>query len=394
MTKQKHIFLSVVTILALVSCATTSPKTINSQQEQTYIDQAKLALDNESSDQALEALNQAIQINKKNPQSYLLQAQAFEQQNDLSNATKSYDKVFDLDPKNGVAFSAYATTLCHLDTNSSLDSLNKMYDKAADLELKNNTNSQTAINQINANKANCLLYKHKTEEATTLFETVISNGNPPVNAYTGLTQAYLDEGNYPKAALIISSVPNTNQNRQVLSLKIDALSGLLDKKYHIKDENRKLLLAKIKQLNEQLQQPSSIKKSSNLAVVEKPAPVKVIKPIMPAQSANTDATPIKASTPTSTTAIPQSLPPIATTSTATKKAQPVEKANPTAVKPTNSTFAKRIHKAPNGKRYVVVKNGDTLFSISKASGLTQQQLIKINHLKNEYVPLDYRVYLD
>ena len=63
-------------------------------------------------------------------------------------------------------------------------------------------------------------------------------------------------------------------------------------------------------------------------------------------------------------------------------------------KTAGSSFASRIKTSTDGRKYIVVTNGDTLFGISKQSGVTKDKIIRINSLKNDYAPLNTRIYLN
>jgi Tfp pilus assembly protein PilF/LysM repeat protein len=391
MKRVKNIIILTSSIITITSCASSKPVINSAQQahEQNYISQAQLSIDNQAPDEALAAIANALKIDKSNPNLYMMEAKAYAQKGDLNSAINSYTQAINIDNKNSLYLSALNTTKCELDPQYPLNEINQAYNQA--IELAKDNNQADALAQIYADNGNCLLARNNNDDAINMFESSIATNKPPVSAYTGITQAYINEENYPKAALMISSVASTDQTRQVILLKIDALSGLLNAKYHIKESNRKLLISKIAQLNQQLQQPENIKNPTSITVVQDAAPESVIQPSRP-----TIITPVVKIAPTvvnkpklvtvnKPTTVPQSLPPKLKNTTTGAVATPIN---------TSGTFGKRIHKASNGRNFVIVGKGDTLFNIAKQSGLTQDELIKINHLKNDFVPLGNRLFLN
>ena len=73
----------------------------------------------------------------------------------------------------------------------------------------------------------------------------------------------------------------------------------------------------------------------------------------------------------------------ASKTTATKKAPAKPK-----------TFASRIQKNTQGRHYIVVEAGDTLFKLAQQSQHSEAKLTQLNKLKTKNVPLDTRLYLD
>jgi LysM repeat protein len=76
-----------------------------------------------------------------------------------------------------------------------------------------------------------------------------------------------------------------------------------------------------------------------------------------------------------------------------KKNNPV-KAPPAKTNSTTANFKSRIKTSPHGKHYIVIESGDTLYNISEKSHVSSTKLVKINHLKTDYVPLDTKFFLD
>ncbi|MDD3265659.1 MAG: LysM peptidoglycan-binding domain-containing protein [Burkholderiales bacterium] len=213
----------------------------------------------------------------------------------------------------------------------------------------------------------CYSTQAKYDTAIESYEAALQSKYPPTSGYIGITKAYLEQNNYPKAALYISSYPGNENTEEILQLKIKSLTGLLNNDYEISSSNRKLLQDKLSQLKQNLtklnknQQVKSVTtQKQNLAITPQTTVTKPVK----TNDTIVDTSPTK------------------NTFTTTDKSSGIQ------------NFQDRIKVSNNGRHYIIINRGDTLFNIAKRSKLTEDKLIQLNNLKNNYVPLGIRVYLD
>lgn len=248
----------------------------------------------------------------------------------------------------------YANNLCNSGKyNQAISQLKKSYSIASSNIKTSISNKQKSL-VMNA-YGDCYLTQGKYDTAIKNYETALQSKYPPNSSYIGITKAYLGQKNYPKSALYISSYPGNENNKEVLQLKIKALTGLLENNYEISPSNRKLLQDKLSQLQQNLAKLNNNPASKNNSSI---------------QPINTD----------------------------TKQDNNNIKTNKYLTENTSNVksriFKDRIKVTDKGRHYIVVNNGDTLFNIAKKANTTQERLIQINHLKNDYAALGTRMYLD
>lgn len=247
-----------------------------------------------------------------------------------------------------------------------LAQLKKSYSIASNNKMPSTINKQQAM--VISAYGDCYLTQTKYDTAIESYEIALQSKYPPSSGYIGITKSYLAQDNYPKAALYISSYPGDENTEAVLQLKIKSLNGLLNNNYEISTSNRKLLQNKLSQLKQNLAQLNKNQSNIKDAAIQKP---------------NNS---LKSKTTTYTQADVNNA--------------KIEKNNSQNLsnqinEPTKSQeFKDRIKLSNNGRHYIVIENGDTLFNVAKRSHLTQEKLVQINNLKNNYVPLGVRVYLD
>ncbi len=376
----KNLILLGLISINLLSCSSIKPSATNTSN---YINSANILLKQSQAAAALESANMAIKQDPHNGYGYLVQAKSYQQLQQFKLAEKSYLRAINEDDENVEFRTAYANFFCTTQNYSQAD-IN--YQKA----LKIAANSESGLNLVYINRGDCYTSQNNLESAIDSYSQVLSKPNPPLAAYLGITYAYILQNNYPRASYFISSYdgPVTVES---LQMKITALSGL--QSANLSAKNRKILANRIKQLKQQLKDlsPDTADDIVTIAPVSnKPSatPVITVKSnSIETTSANIKPVPAVKTTPQSTAIITKS-------TVASKKNNPA--GAPVKVK-TNSTtanFKSRIKTSPHGKHYIVIEPGDTLYNISEKSHVSSTRLVKINHLKTDYVPLDTKFFLD
>lgn len=357
----KNLGLYTCVLISLANCATTNSQNITASDiaiRQQYISTIQENLANKNSDAALTITKSLIKSNPNDDLAYSLQARAYQQQNDLSDALQSSKTALNLKPNDITYSTQYASLLCqnqnYKDGNSNLQEIIKTNQKITNKKVQQQNNAL-----IYSALGDCYLSQKDFDLAVENYDTAIQTKYASDNTYINITNAYIEQKNYPKAALYINSYPG-NDTIEVIKLKIQSLSGLLT--YDITDKNKQLLKSKISQLKTTLR---TLENSS-----------KNLKPVIAAPIINNNSHPKN-------------------TNTATLTVSKAPQAQPTINNKTaGSSFASRIKTSTDGRKYIVVTNGDTLFGISKQSGVTKDKIIRINSLKNDYAPLNTRIYLN
>ncbi len=249
-------------------------------------------------------------------------------------------------------------------------------------------NSESELNSVYISHGDCYTSQNNLESAIGSYSQVLSKPNPPLAAYLGITYAYILQNNYPRASYFISSYDGA-VTPELLQMKITALSGL--KSANLSAKNKKILANRIKQLKQQLaafDQPSAISQTTedNQTIAIKPTASTKISNDKIKSSSNTS----KAASTNSTLA--------SATRTATTKPDKVQSKTNTPIKTksiqAHPSFKSRVKTSPHGKHYIVIEAGDTLYNIAEKSHVPSTKLIKLNHLKTDYVPLDTKFFLD
>lgn len=359
----KNLILLGLISINLLSCSSIKPSATNTSN---YINSANILLKQSQATAALESANMAIKQDPHNGYGYLVQAKSYQQLQDYKAAETSYLRAIDIDDDNIEFRLAYANFFCTTQNYSQAD-IN--YQKA----LKIATNNESGLNLVYINRGDCYNSQNNLESAIDSYSQVLSKPNPPLAAYLGITYAYILQNNYPRASYFISSYdgPVTVES---LQMKITALSGL--QSANLSAKNRKILANRIKQLKQQLKDLSP----------ETANDIVTIAPVSNKTSANIKPAPAVKTTPQSTATI--------TKSTVTSKKNNPVKAPPAKTNSTTANFKSRIKTSPHGKHYIVIESGDTLYNISEKSHVSSTKLVKINHLKTDYVPLDTKFFLD
>ncbi len=379
MINYKNLLLLSLISINLLACSSVKPST---KSTSNYINNANLLLKQSQADDALESANMAIQQDPDNGYGWLVQAKSYQQLQDYKAAETSYLRAIDIDDENTEFRLAYANFFCVTQKYPQAD-LN--YQQAIKLA----ANSESELNSVYISHGDCYTSQNKLESAIDSYSQVLSKSNPPLAAYLGITYAYILQNNYPRASYYVSSYDGI-VTPELLQMKITALSGL--KSANLSAKNKKILANRIKQLKQQLatfDQPSAASQAAegNQIMAVKPTP-----------STKIGNNKIKLSSNTSKTISAMDSTPINAAHKSTAKTDKAQSKTNTPIKTKSPqarpSFKSRIKTSPRGKHYIVIETGDTLYNIAEKSHVSSTKLIKINHLKTDYVPLNTKFFLD
>jgi Tfp pilus assembly protein PilF len=374
--------LPLITALTLIGCASTNP---NSPTEQAYLSSATNNLRANQPRIALESTAQALKLNSNNYQAYYLQAQAYQQLGESLNATTNYQQALKLNSSNVEVITSYANFLC---ANQDYVSAETQYAKAYQLGQQYNVGwEQTA-----SDHGDCLSQQNKLNLAIESYQIAINGANKPASAYLGLSYVYIMQQDFIHATYSISQYPGED-TPQSLRLKIAAYDGLA-KNPNVNAKNKSILKTKTGAFKSQL---AKLERSNGNNIVSKTTPSAVL------SNSSADNIVISNTPPTSQAPVAVKLvSPAQKTPSIPNKIVTAQKAVATASKTTATkkapakpkTFASRIQKNTQGRHYIVVEAGDTLFKLAQQSKHSEAKLTQLNKLKTKNVPLDTRLYLD
>ena len=352
-----HFFL--ISSVALTACATFG------KSEQTYLQSAKNNLAINNSQAALESANQAIKKNPQNYYAYYLAAQASQNLNQNNIAMQNYQQAMRLNKNESQLLVSYANFLCAQQDYGKAEAL---YNSAYRLSKESGT---TATNLF-ISYGDCLLSQNKLDLAIDSYGKALANENAPISAYVGVTYAYLLEKNYASANYY-ASLYKQPANKDLLNLKIMALNGLL--KSNTTLSNRQELQ---NQLNDLIRQKTILDENPNLAQNKTSSMTSAIN-----QEAALAASEPQQFAETTTSTIANN--------TTDSKVSAASTSQATSNTGTNNGWIKQD---ANGRNYIIVSQGDTLYNISKRANLSVQQIITLNKLKSKNVSLGSKIYLN
>lgn len=362
-----------------------------SQTEQNYLSNAAYGLRTNQPNVTLEATAQAIKNNANSYQAYYLQAQAYQQLDESSNAAISYEHSLKINPSNVEVINSYATFLC---ANQNYSAAELQYANAYQLGQKYNSGWE----KVASDHGDCLTNQNKLSLAVESYQIAINAPNKPASAYLGLSYAYIMQQDYIHAAYAIGQYPSED-TLQSLKLKIAAYNGLM-KSPNINSKNKSILRSKTAALKSKL---AKLEATTNNRKPQKVQPIILTAiPSTPSSDeitiSNSSSTPTAKPVPATGAKEPLNAD-IAqrymnTTSTPNKSS--VTKQIPSVnVSTINAmTFETRIQKNTAGRHYIIVEPGDTLYKISQQSKVSEERITQINKLKTQNVPLKMHLYLD
>lgn len=333
------------------------------QNSAAYLSSAQLNLKNQHYQQALESATMAVNSDSRNYLGYYLQAQAYQNLHQESPANLSYQKAFDLNKHDVGLLTDYATFLC---ATQNYPQAATLYDSAVQNAMQNNTPATS----IYINRGDCFANQNRLDDAIDNYSKALQGESAPLTGYLGIANAYVLQRNYATAYYYMS-LYHGGDNVASLEMKIMTLSGLLKNSSNIKDGQK--LRATLMTYQKQLQQLSPAEQESDVLI-----PLNEVAVAVPPELASTK-----------------------TTKKIVALNSPVTKTKPqnvTGISKVENTkypdLAPRIASTNNGRHYVIVEAGDTLYNLAVRSNTTSAKLMKINNIKQNDIQIGRRVYLD
>ena len=303
--------------------------------------------------QALESANVIIKQNPNNYLGYYLAAQAFQQLNESSEVNSNYQKALELNSSSIEVNLGYANYLCQVESYSQAQIY---YDKLS--------NSAQNLVTFYINYGDCLTSQNKLEEAINSYQKALKIDPTSQGAYLGLIYAFNLLAKYTDAYHLINDYPNS-PSKDFLQLKIFTLQGLIASNSTLYDKNEldeQLQIAQAKLLS--YQQESSVESS-------------------PYAESNQLISPLVVSaTVESNSVIENRLP------------QPVSSSETKEIKQSRYQPLDDRIQSQDGRKYVVLIDGDTLYNLALRSKVSISQLMQINKLTKNNIVIGSKFYLN
>lgn len=365
MSKGNSIILFLSAIL-ITSCAMFGN---NSQPITQYINSAKYNLANQQASIALESSIRAIKLDHNNAEAYYLAAQAYQQLKDSNNANINYQSALKLNNKSESMLVSYANFLCAAQNYPQAQGL---YNRA----LNNALQTHTTPTAIYTAYADCQTSQNQLDPAISNYIEALRDESAPLSAYVGISYTYILQKNFATAYYYIGLYQGKD-NAQSLQIKITILKALLASSIMLPDRQKL--------------QTALTNNQRALLAIQANAPVK------PPES-QTVLTPMiddtlvadKTSLEITESTVAKSAPIIVVNSALNSSNNKKSITNNTLrdYSPLQTTTAK------DGRHYIIVKSGDTLYNIAQRSKTTQAKLLKLNQIKMNEVQLGSKLYLD
>ncbi|WP_158649413.1 tetratricopeptide repeat protein [Aquella oligotrophica] len=324
--------------LILFGCATMSAQTT-----QQYLTATKENL-TINPQLAVESSTKIIQSGKPNAEAYHLRGLAYQQLNNFAASESDFQTALKLDQKNESYMVSYANLLCQ---EQNYTKAQIYYDQAYNQAKKLNHQ----LTKIYIDNGDCLTTQNKLEPAIASYTNALADESAPVTAYIGIAHAYILQENFPVANYYLGLYKGI-PNKQYLQIKLVTLNGLI--KTEPKLTNREKIQQTINELKEELgikdnnqQQASQIAATNK--ITNSTAPVTIV--VKDTESKTTPAT-------------------------------------------NTNNFNSRVKTAADGRSYIIITAGDTLFRISINSKVAIDKLKQINNLKNNEVVTGSKFFLN
>ena len=332
-----------IIITGLYGCAIFSSTPLTDEQLNTQVDNA---LANGNPESAIRIVNQAIKSEPNNATLFVTRAKINTSLQQESAASNDYTTALKLAPTDAGILNQYAIFLCQ---QKSIDDANLTFQSAL------NQAESTFAAQIYTDWASCNAANQQIDDALANYTSALSYESAPYAAYAGITNLYVAQKNYPIANYYINLYQASPRPDQ-LYLKITVLQSL--SKTNLKLNDKTKLNQKLAELKAQLleQFPNSIE----------------------AQSLGTEKTPLMKTT------------------TQTPLIIPVTNENTISIvnsSPNQKDIVSRIEKDSNGRSYITVQPDDTLYSISRITKVSVEQISRLNKLKSNNLPIGKKLYL-
>jgi len=303
--------------------------------------------------QTIELANKIIATNNSNSVVYYLRARAFQKVNNNVAAEKDFEQALKLSPENESYTVAYANLLC---AEQNYQKAQTYYDSAYNYAKR----AGNSLTLIYINNGDCLTTQNKLDAAITSYTSALSDESAPVTAYIGIAHAYLLQENYPIANYYLGfyrGVPT----QQFLQIRIITLNDLIKNTSKAADRTR------LEQTLKTLQQQSKVNGSSQF---DQSSSV-VVNESSPQTAISHNDIEIKEA----------------------EAHQSIKQVSTISAK-VSSDFSSRIQVGADGRRYIIIKPGDTLFRIGVNSNISTTRLKEINHLRSNDITIASRFFLD
>lgn len=304
---------------------------------------------------SLQIINQQIDESPKDARLYLLRANIYISNNMFGQASQDYKTASQLSPSDNSIKIQYANFLCYKvrDINSS----SMLYQQLESSSLEKPV--------VYTSYADCMAsFGNEDDMATDLYLKALSYKSPPIGAYEGIISIYNKQGNYA-IANYYAGLYDGIETEQSLNMQITALSNLLSSNQPIK--NKAELTKKLDNLKSKF--------SSLYAKINK------------VESQNT----VQTSSPEQNKRVI-----IVDSSKVVKDHQTVRNVQGASSNLSNSPddFTTRILHEKSGRKYVILKPGETLYRIHVYSKIPVDKLESLNKIKNNVVKVGDKIYLD
>ncbi len=318
----------------------------------TYIDLAVEYQKRGAPQVALDRANLAVKTDSDNPKAYMIRAMIYQSLNQNEAAEKDFKKALWLNDNYSEAYVNYAVFLCDI----------KRYSEAEENFAKALANPLYYTPEIGYyNRGKCEFQQSKYESANRDYLKSLTYRTPPQEVYIAMAQLQFNQKNYALANYYINKYSGS-QTSATLWLHIQILQAMINEssssnKAHEYISYRNTLTNLL--VNNYGDSPEA---QQYLLSSGKSAPLTSKSMIVAAESANTSM-------------------------------QAIHKTSSSQVKP-NQIQVKNILVDRAGRPYVIVKPRDTLFSISRETGVATAKILELNKVTNGIVKTGNRLYLD
>lgn len=322
---------------------------------ETYVDLAIEYQQRGAPQVALDRINLAIQANPDSPKAYMIRAMIYQNLNQIKDAEKDFKKAIRLDNSYSEAYVNYAVFLCD---QKRFDEAIKNFDTA----LENPLYFTPEVAYYS--KGVCYYNNKQLESANADYLRALTYRNPPQNTYVALARLQLDKKNYTLAKYYINKFSGS-QTPDIMWLHIQILQSLLDttnnprerKEYtSYRDTIGKLLVTNYGDSN-----------AAQQYILKYGGATQSPKDITARDTAVSNS---------SKSVI---IEPKISGSTSVAK-------DTVQIQPKPAEALKR--------KYIVVEAGDTLYSISRKSGVSISEIKKINNMSSDKVEIGSKIYLN
>lgn len=339
---QRLAIISII-IASLYGCAIFSSAPLTDGQLNTQVDNA---LANGAPESAINIVNQALKSDPNNATLFVTRAKINSALQQETAASDDYKTAIKLAPADASILNQYAIFLCQ---QKSINDANLTFQSAL------NQAESTFTAQVYTDWASCNAANQQIDDAIANYTSALSYESVPYAAYAGITNLYIAQKNYPIANYYIS-LYQAPLRPDELYLKITVLQSLSET--NLKPSDKTKLNQKLAELKAQLleQFPNSTE----------------------AQALSTEKTPQTKTT------------------TQTPLIIPVTNENTISIVSRSSNqknIVSRIEQDPTGHNYIIVQPSDTLYSISRTTKVSVEQITRLNKLKSNNLPVGKKLYL-